>query len=88
MRALAPAPSAFTTLEGRLLKVHRAALAVDAPAAAPGQVIDAGPGGIVVATGSGGLRLLDLQPEGRRRMSAAEFLAGHRLAAGACLGAA
>jgi methionyl-tRNA formyltransferase len=88
VRALAPAPSAFTTIDGRRLKVHRAALAPIAAGAVPGRVVDAGPGGIVVATGSGGLRLLDIQPEGRRRMSAAEFLAGHRVAAGTCLGAA
>jgi methionyl-tRNA formyltransferase len=85
VRALAPSPSAFTMLEGKLLKVHRAALA--AGSAPPGQVLAAGPDGIVVAAGTGALRLLEVQLEGRRRLSAAEFLAGRRLAPGTCLGA-
>ncbi len=85
VRALAPSPSAFTTLEGKLLKVHRAALA--AGTARPGEVVAAGPDGIVVAAGTGALRLLEVQLEGRRRLSVAEFLAGRRLAPGTCLGA-
>jgi methionyl-tRNA formyltransferase len=86
VRALAPAPSAFTTLGGRLLKVHRAAAEAEPTAAAPGTVLAAGPGGIVVATGAGALRLHEVQLEGRRRLGAAEFVAGSRLAPGACLG--
>ncbi len=85
VRALAPSPSAFTTLEGKLLKVHRAALA--AGTARPGEVVAAGPDGLVVAAGTGALRLLEVQLEGRRRLSVAEFLAGRRLAPGTCLGA-
>jgi methionyl-tRNA formyltransferase len=86
VRALAPAPSAFTTVGGRLLKVHRAAT-VDRPGGEPGRVLEVGADGPVVACGSGTLRLLEVQPEGRRRMTAAEFLAGHALAPGTCLGA-
>ena len=86
VRALAPAPAAFTTLDGRRLKVHRATLATDAPPGAPGRVVEASAAGIVVATGSGALRLLELQLEGRRRLAAGEVIAGHRLAPGACLG--
>jgi len=41
----------------------------------------------VVAAGTGALRLLEVQLEGRRRLSVAEFLAGRRLAPGTCLGA-
>ena len=85
VRALAPSPSAFTTLGGKLLKVHRAALATGTGPA--GQVVAAGPDGLVVAAGTGALRLLEVQLEGRRRLSAAEFLIGHRLAPGTCLGA-
>jgi methionyl-tRNA formyltransferase len=88
VRSLAPAPSAFTALGGRLLKVHRAQVDPTAPAAAAGRVTATGPGGIVVATGSGALRLLEVQLEGRRRLPAAEFLAGHVITPGTCLGAA
>ncbi len=85
VRALAPSPSAFTTLGGKLLKIHRAALATGTGPAS--QVVAAGPDGLVVAAGTGALRLLEVQLEGRRRLSAAEFLIGHRLAPGTCLGA-
>ena len=87
VRALAPEPSAFTQLAGRVLKVHRAAVERELPSEAPtGQIIRAGPDGILVATGAGGLRLLEVQLEGRRRLSADRFLAGHRLPPGTCLG--
>src|SRR5439155_790663 len=58
VRALAPSPSAFTTLGGKLLKVHRAALATGTGPA--GQVVAAGPDGLVVAAGTGALRLLEV----------------------------
>jgi methionyl-tRNA formyltransferase len=85
VRALAPTPAAFTTVGGRRLKVHRAR-ADAGGAGAPGTVIDAGVEGLLVATGAGTLRLLDVQLEGRRRMSVGEFLSGHRVDPGACLG--
>jgi methionyl-tRNA formyltransferase len=49
-------------------------------------VCAAAPDGIVVACGRDGLRVTELQRAGGRRMAAAEFLAGFRLAAGAVLG--
>ena len=85
VRAFTPAPSAFTTWDGKVLKVHRARLA--AGSSSPGRVLAAGPDGIVVAAGMGALALCELQLEGRRRLGAAEFLAGQRLSPGACLGA-
>jgi methionyl-tRNA formyltransferase len=88
VRAFAPVPSAFTTLGGRVLKLHRAAVEPGTATRLPGTVLGAGADGIRVATGGGVLRLLEVQLEGRRRLSAAEFLAGQRLAAGTCLGAA
>jgi methionyl-tRNA formyltransferase len=87
VRAVAPERAAFTTLAGRVLRVHRAALETSAPGT-PGGVVDAGPDGIVVATGAGALRLLVVQLEGRRRLSAAEFLAGRPIPPGTCLGGA
>ena len=48
----------------------------------PGEILSADKNGIVVACGQNALRVLELQPEGGRRMSAAEFLAGHALKPG------
>jgi methionyl-tRNA formyltransferase len=85
VRAMQPAPTAFTIVGSRLLKVHRAALA---PAArgSPGSVLAAGATGIEVATGDGALRLVEVQLEGRKRMAAGPFLAGHPLPPGTRLG--
>ena len=87
VRAFAPTPGAFTTLAGRILKIHRARPEAAPPGAPPGTVVHAGADGIVVAAGGGALRLLDVQLEGRRRLAAGAFLAGHPLPAGTCLGA-
>ena len=48
----------------------------------PGTILSADKNGIMVACGQGTLRILELQREGGRRLSAAEFLAGHPLPAG------
>ena len=87
VRAMAPAPSAFTTLAGKRLAVHRAILEDQVAPAPPGTVLSADGEGIVVAAGHGALRLLEVQLEGRKRMGAAAFLQGARLSPGVCLGA-
>ncbi|MGI8601533.1 MAG: methionyl-tRNA formyltransferase [Verrucomicrobiales bacterium] len=51
----------------------------------PGTVLDAGSGGLLVSAGTDALRILDVQPEARRRMTACEFLSGHPLAPGSRL---
>jgi methionyl-tRNA formyltransferase len=86
VRALAPWPGAFTTLPGReklrAVKIWRASVE-ESRAGAPGAVAQADKMGIVVACGKGGaLRIHELQLEGGRRLSAAEFLAGHPLETG------
>lgn len=80
MRAFTPWPGAFTGLNGARLKVHRAK--VGTGRGTPGSILAAGPGGLEVACGEGSLVLLDIQPEGKRVMSAADFLSGHKLEPG------
>jgi len=91
VRGLAPSPGAFTTLDGKILKIYRTYVDESAETAGvlqswrpePGQVIDTGGGRkITVATGRGAISILDLQLEGRRRMTAEEFLRGHRVKVG------
>ncbi|MBN3793201.1 methionyl-tRNA formyltransferase, partial [Burkholderia sp. Ac-20353] len=50
--------------------------------AAPGTIVDAGQDGVVVACGTGALRVTQLQKPGGKRLPAREFLAGSPLAAG------
>jgi methionyl-tRNA formyltransferase len=82
IRGLHPWPHAETFLHGRRLILLRSA-AVDEPGdAPPGSVLEARSGELVVAAGSGRVRLLELQAEGKRPMQAREFLAGHRVSPG------
>lgn len=85
VRGANPMPGAFTHWSGGSLKVHRAA--IDTGDGPPGTVLTAdGRDGIVVACGQGALRLTQVQPEGRPRMTADEFVRGYRLAVGQRLG--
>jgi methionyl-tRNA formyltransferase len=88
VRALIPWPGGFTflpaQLQPRLLKLWQAEVA--AGAGPPGEILQADKTGIVVACGQEALRVLVLQREGGRRLSARQFLAGHRLRPGQRLG--
>ncbi len=84
VRALDPQPGAYTSLEGRRLKVWGARV-VDGEGN-PGTVAATGPEGIDVQTARGRLRLEVVQPEGKRRMTAGEFLRGRPVAVGTSLG--
>ena len=72
MRALSPHIGARTALDGRPVTVWRARPLEDGPA--PGEVGRSAGGGC----GEGGLRLLEIQPAGKRRMAAGEYLRGLR----------
>ncbi len=90
IRAMNPWPGAFTlvrTAENpvKQLKVHRA-LPVHRVSGPPGVVQRLGNRGILVTCGQGALLLLEVQLEGKRRMSAAEFVRGFALPVGITLG--
>ena len=79
IRAFSPWPSAFTTLAGRTMKMLTAEVVRDAtPRGTPG-TITIESGRFLVATGAGVLAITTLQPEGRKAMAAAAFMAGARL---------
>jgi methionyl-tRNA formyltransferase len=89
VRAYHPWPGTATTLpDGTLVKVFPPveALADAGGGAAPGTILTSDKNVIVVACGAGKLRVHKVQPEGRKRMDAAAFLAGHRLHPGDRLG--
>ena len=82
IRGLAPFPGAFMTLDGRQIKVYEAQFAPGG--GEPGRVLYADKErGLVVACADGALRLDTLQPQGKRRMAAKEYLAGHPVRPGA-----
>lgn len=85
VRGLTPWPGTFTHMPASphpmLLKVWKAE--VDPQGQGPaGTVLSAGREGVVVACGTGGLRLLELQREGGKRLAARDFLAGYPLMPG------
>ena len=88
VRGLHPWPLARTTVGGQGLTILRARVeAGSGNAAAAGTVVEAHGDRLLVACGHGSvLRVVDLQPEGKRAMSARDYLAGRRLAPGATLG--
>lgn len=88
VRGLQPWPNAFTEFRGQRLVVwHAVPLATDTAQNDPGVVRRAHGDELVVACGGGTtLQLLEVQTEGRRRMSARDFLNGMRVQAGELLG--
>jgi methionyl-tRNA formyltransferase len=82
VRGLQPWPLVSTRLEGQRYLLHRTAHSADASAAAPGTILEAAGDRLTVATGSGTLQILQLQPEGRRVLSSREVLAGYRVRPG------
>jgi methionyl-tRNA formyltransferase len=85
VRAMHPWPGAFTFVGALRLAVHRTEPRgpVSAP---PGTLVEAHGDSLVVATGdAGSIALVEVQPAGRRAVTAREFLAGHPVDAGALL---
>lgn len=93
-RGLNPMAGAFTQLGGEVFKVWgcQAPVAADAElqaewlASPPGTVLESGSFGIRVRTGDGSIVLTEVQPAGKKVLSAAEYARGARLAPGTVLG--
>ena len=76
IRAFNPAPVAYTNLNGLQLRVWHSIVINETTSANPGTVIASSKAGIDVSAGKGVLRLLRIQPEGKRVMNIGEFLNG------------
>jgi methionyl-tRNA formyltransferase len=79
VRAFNPWPVAETRWRGQQLRIWEAEAQGDAPAGEPGQAVEAGNGRLLVATGSGLLRVHRVQLAGRNATGAAEFLNANQL---------
>jgi methionyl-tRNA formyltransferase len=82
VRAFTPWPSAYTHLNGKLLKVHRANPIQTNRSGKPGEIVRADSGGFWIATGNGTLSLEEVQLENKKRLPGVEFVKGARIAAG------
>lgn len=88
LRGVYPWPGAYTLYNGRILKIHAGAVSAQAVngAAAPGTIVSLNRQAISVSCGSGVFDVTSVQPEGKRRMAAGDFISGYRVAQGARLG--
>lgn len=80
IRGLAPFPGAWCEINGQRLKIHMASV-VNADGKA-GEVLDEA---LLVACGAGALRLTEVQPAGKPKMSAEDYLRGSPLGIGTIL---
>ena len=84
VRGVTPKPGAYTFWQGKRLKVWRTEVvdSVSAAGTASGTIENVGAGGIILVTGEGALRLLEVQPESKGRMAADAWARGARIVPG------
>jgi methionyl-tRNA formyltransferase len=87
VRGLQPWPMASTTIHGTRCLIHRTRSTNQSTEASAGAVVEATGDALAVATGDRRvLRIVMIQPEGRRVMAVREFLSGRKLIPGTLLG--
>ncbi|MBS2968933.1 methionyl-tRNA formyltransferase [Metabacillus sp. KIGAM252] len=87
IRGLNPWPVAFTTLEGQTVKIWRGEKIKSSNPSEPGTVIGVDSDGFVVASGNGtAIKIVELQPSGKKKMSGEDFLRGSQITPGTKLG--
>lgn len=85
VRGLSPYPGAWTMYKQKQLNIYRTkVLNLDCESPAGSVIVEANH--LSVATGKGMLEILDLKTEGRKRMTAEEFLRGYYMQSGEILG--
>ena len=87
VRAYDPRPGGWTTRAGLEVKVFGARVLDPAAGGAPGTVTEVHGNGIAVACRTGVVRIADVQPAGKKRLKAAEWVRGRGVAVGDVLGA-
>ena len=86
VRGLQPWPLVTAWIDGARYLIHRTSLTGRPTSAPGGTIVEAAGGHLAVAAGDGHLlEILEIQPEGRRAMSAREFLSGHAIHPGATI---
>jgi methionyl-tRNA formyltransferase len=78
IRGLSPFPTAFTKLDGKLLKIYHAAKEPTPPSLPPGQPDTDNRTYLRFAAPDGYIRVTELQVEGKRRMKTEDFLRGYK----------
>jgi methionyl-tRNA formyltransferase len=80
IRGLSPFPTAFTHLDGKLLKIYQSIPALEPhPTLPPGQVDTDQKSYLQFATADGYIRVTEIQLEGKKKMKVEDFLRGYKL---------
>ena len=75
---MTPWPSAFTYLDGKMLKIWKAGYREDNSGDSAGMIFKAKDDGIFVSTGGGTLIFKEVQIAGKKKMSAGDFIRGYK----------
>ncbi len=79
IRGLSPIPTAYTELNGKVLKIYGSELLADEPAIQPGGFLTDNKTYLKFAAKDGFISVTDIQLEGKKRMGIEDFLRGMRL---------
>ncbi len=85
IRGMNPWPSAYTLLNGKILKIWKAEAVFAGEEGTPGRVIEVTRTTFTVAAAKGALCIYRLQMEGKKEMDTAQFLRGYQLETGVSL---
>lgn len=86
VRGLNSWPSAYTILNGKILKIWESKMTSESSSEKPGTVIEVTGNALLVNTGTKVLEISQVQLEGKKRMSVHDFLLGYDIKAGTVLG--
>jgi methionyl-tRNA formyltransferase len=76
VRGLNPWPVAYTVLEGQVMKIWKAEVRQEDGTGTPGEILTVSPEGIDVQSGTGILRLIEVQPSGKKAMPVSDYVRG------------
>jgi methionyl-tRNA formyltransferase len=79
VRGMNPAPGAYTECTGGPLKIHRTLVVEESSHGTPGTISESEKDGFVVSCGTGSLKIVELQPSGKKRMDCGSYARGCRL---------
>ena len=82
IRAFIEWPACYSYTDGQQVKFYKAEVIDEAPDGAPGIVSRTDKNSYTINCSEGKLRVLEQQLQGKKRMSAGDFMRGHRLSAG------
>ena len=89
VRGATPWPGAYTTMQDQTIKVFDIVVKEGAATGEPGEIIAAdAKQGLVVSCGDHDVEMLTIQMPGAKRMNAKDYLRGHTMDTGVCLGKA